>query len=178
MNEDEVLDYMNQLENENAELSEFSEKYSALASFLADYDFLKDKNKLSQKDIAKKMGTTQSAVSRIERFKTNPSYLQLKKMAEAVGGKLCLSPMADFSITLPIDLQEKVKSVAQKKNESVSEYLNNCIRNAVLSDYEELNVEFSNGYFYSDRATQSVQQFSEEIKDSSSAECNFDILAA
>lgn len=36
---------------------------------------------MTQKDIADRMGTTQSAISRIASLKTNPSYKQLLKMA-------------------------------------------------------------------------------------------------
>ena len=136
MNKDEVLDYISQLEAEDKSLNEFSKRYSELALFLADYDFLKDKKCLSQKEIARRMGTTQSAVSRIERFKTNPSYLQLKKMAEAVGGELFLSPMGEYSMTLPADLREPVRSAARKKNMPVRTYLENCVRNALQSDYK------------------------------------------
>ena len=178
MSKDEVLDYMSQLESEDKSLAEFSEKYSELALFLADYDFLKDKNRLSQKEIAKKMGTTQSAVSRIERFKMNPSYLQLKKMAEAVGGKLFLSPMGEYSITLPADLQESVQVAAHIKNISLQAYLENCIRNALRADYKDLDVESDDEYFCPTTYNQRSRNFQKEMNEEMYSDYENDIYAA
>lgn len=161
MKNEDVLDYMEQLESENDSLNDFSRKYDSLASFLADYEFLKDKKSLSQKDVAKKMGTTQSAVSRIERFKTNPSYFQLKKMSEAVGGELFISPLGNFSLTVPVDLHEKIKSLADKKNESIGEYLQHCIRESVQSDYEDMKTDVESVYYASDSISHEQQYYSE-----------------
>lgn len=178
MKEDEVLEYLNQLESVDESLSEFSKKYSELAAFLADYDFLKDKNHLSQKEVAKRMGTTQSAISRIECFKTNPSYLQLKKMAEAVGGKFYISPIADYVYSIPVDLQEQVKEIADKKHEAVVKYLDNCIREVIQSDYDKLDVELDKNLFYLDTSKTCEPDFSETVTALSDGECNNDYLAA
>lgn len=69
-----VLDYMESLEKEDKHLGLFVKMYEALSSFLTDFDFLKDSKGLTQKDVADKMETTQSAISRIASMKTNPSY--------------------------------------------------------------------------------------------------------
>ena len=177
MNKDETLDYIALLKTEDKHLNEFSHNYDTLASFLSDYDFLKDKNHLSQKDIAKKMGTTQSAISRIERFKVNPSYLQLKKMSEAVGGDFYVSPMGEFSMTLPVDLQEIVSSLASKKNQSVRSYMEDCIRSAVQSDYEELKVDSEIEQFYSEPYNQEFQHYPHEINSDNNVLTNDDFAA-
>ena len=105
--------------------------YEALSAFLTDLDFLKDSLGLTQKDIADKMGTTQSAVSRIASLKTNPSYKQLQKMAEAVGGELLVTPMKDMTVQVPYDLQETVRKMAVSEKKTTSEYLNRVIRDAI-----------------------------------------------
>lgn len=46
------------------------------------------KKHLSQRDLAKKIGTTQAAISRIESMQGNPSLLLLKRIATALDGKL------------------------------------------------------------------------------------------
>lgn len=43
------------------------------------------KKKLSQGDIAKKLGVHRSYISGLERGKRNPSLLTIKKMAKALG---------------------------------------------------------------------------------------------
>lgn len=46
------------------------------------------KKGISQKDLAKKIGTGQSAISRLESGRYNPSLSFLKKISEALGSKL------------------------------------------------------------------------------------------
>jgi len=46
------------------------------------------KRGMSQKDLAKKIGTRQSAISRLESGKYNPTVFFLKKVSEALGSKL------------------------------------------------------------------------------------------
>ena len=47
--------------------------------------------KMSQKELAQKMGTKQSALSRLESGTYNPSLLFLKKVASALDAKLSIS---------------------------------------------------------------------------------------
>ncbi len=46
---------------------------------------------LTQKQLADKIGTKQSAIARLEAGNTNPSIAFLKKVAEALGSKLQIS---------------------------------------------------------------------------------------
>src|SRR3989344_8617778 len=45
-------------------------------------------SKMSQKDLAKKLGTKQSAISRLESGNYNPTLSFLKKLSTTLGGKL------------------------------------------------------------------------------------------
>lgn len=134
MKNNEVLDYMESLEKEDKHLGLFVKMYEALSSFLADFDFLKDSRGLTQKDVADKMGTTQSAISRIASMKTNPSYKQLQKMAEAVGGELLITPMKDMTVQVPYDLQNTVRDLAKGENKTTNEYLDEVIRDSIQSE--------------------------------------------
>lgn len=49
------------------------------------------KKKMSQQDLAKKIGTGQSAISRLELGNSNPSFKFLKKVAHALGARLMIS---------------------------------------------------------------------------------------
>jgi len=49
------------------------------------------KRNLSQRDLAKKVGTSQAAISRIEGMNGNPSLSLLKRIAEALDAKLQIS---------------------------------------------------------------------------------------
>ena len=49
------------------------------------------KKNLSQRDLAKKVGTSQAAISRIEAMNANPSLAFLKRLSVALGVKLSIS---------------------------------------------------------------------------------------
>lgn len=49
---------------------------------------LRNRKKITQKELAKKIGTTQSALSRFEMGNVNPSLNFLKKVANALGTRL------------------------------------------------------------------------------------------
>lgn len=131
MKKDQVLDYMDSLEKEDEKLASYVKTYEALSAFLTDFDFLKDSLGLTQQDIADKMGTTQSAISRIASLKTNPSYKQLLKMSEAVGGELLITPMKDMTVQVPYDLQETVRKLAAGEKKTIGEYLDRVVRDAI-----------------------------------------------
>ena len=46
---------------------------------------------MSQKQLAEKIGTKQSAIARLEGGNTNPSVAFLEKISKALGGKLQIS---------------------------------------------------------------------------------------
>ena len=49
------------------------------------------KRNLSQRELAKKVGTSQAAISRIEAMNGNPSLSLLKRISAALGSKLQIS---------------------------------------------------------------------------------------
>ena len=141
--EDEVLSFFEELEEEDEKLKSYVKMYESLSQYLVDFNLLKDSNKITQKEIAQKMGTTQSAISRIESLKTNPSYKQLVKMSEAVGGKLLITPMADMTIQVPYDLQSTVRELAISQKLSVQECLLNLLRSKIENDTQTWRVNIS-----------------------------------
>lgn len=48
------------------------------------------KNKMSQRDLAQKMNTSQAAISRVESMSGNPSLSFLKRVANALGTKISI----------------------------------------------------------------------------------------
>lgn len=49
------------------------------------------KKKLSQRELAKKMGTSQAAIARLEGMNANPSLTFLKRLSGALGHRLQIS---------------------------------------------------------------------------------------
>lgn len=131
MKKNQVLDFMDTLKKGDKKLAAYVKMYEALSAFLTDFDFLKESLGLTQQDVAEKMGTTQSAISRIASLKTNPSYKQLQKMAEAVNGELLVTPMKSMTVQVPYDLQETVRKLAASEKKLTNDYLENVLRNAI-----------------------------------------------
>jgi transcriptional regulator with XRE-family HTH domain len=52
---------------------------------------LREKKGLSQRELAERMGTTQSAIARLEAGNISPSLATLDKIAQALGAELSLS---------------------------------------------------------------------------------------
>lgn len=74
--------------------SAFNKAYDALEPEFALIRSVIEKRlakKMSQQDLADKMGTKQSAISRLESGTANPSMKFLQKVADALGAKLSIS---------------------------------------------------------------------------------------
>lgn len=70
---------------------EVKKKYDELEveyQILSDMVRIRNQKKITQKELAKKIGTTQSALSRFEMGDINPSLDFLKKVASALKSKL------------------------------------------------------------------------------------------
>ncbi|MEI8095806.1 MAG: helix-turn-helix domain-containing protein [Spirochaetales bacterium] len=99
-----------------------------LANFLTDYEYLKQRSGLTQKQIAERASTSQSAISRLENMRGLPAYDLLVRISEAVGGELVVSPMGEFTFTLPYDIQESAKNTARVQGLGLVEWMNQEIR--------------------------------------------------
>lgn len=127
----DIIGFLNETIENDARLCEYEKAWGALTSFLNDYEHLKGVRKLTQKDIAAACGTTQSAISRLERLRGKPTYELLRRLSEAVGGSLFVSPMADATVTLPYDLQDRAMCLAEKKGLRVDELMRAMLREAI-----------------------------------------------
>ena len=85
---------MDNWENIKKEILNNSEVKNAYDNLEVEYQILSDivrlrnEKKITQKELAKKIGTTQSALSRFEMGNVNPSLDFLKKIATALGTRL------------------------------------------------------------------------------------------
>ena len=105
------------------EYSNWADNMEALASFIVDYEYLKNKQSYSQDNIARKAGTTQSAISRLVRMKGRPTYDLLQRVSSAVDGKLFISPLGEFTTTLNYEFHDRAISYAEKEGVEVSTLL-------------------------------------------------------
>ena len=67
-----------------AEYDKLKPEYALISALIG----ARSKKKLTQKDLARKMGTKQSVISRLESGRANPSVAFLKKLAQALNSHL------------------------------------------------------------------------------------------
>ena len=85
---------LNQKHIEMMEDPEYSEEYQDQEDeFQIARELIRARTRtgLSQKDVARRMGTTQSAIARMESGKPLPSLRSLKRYAQATGTKIKIS---------------------------------------------------------------------------------------
>ena len=67
-----------------AEYDKLKPEYALISAIIG----ARSKKKLTQKDLARKMGTKQSVISRLESGNANPSFGFLKRLAKALNSDL------------------------------------------------------------------------------------------
>lgn len=133
-NDGEVTAFFDELKREDSSYAEYEERFRALAQFVTEYDFGKECQKLTQAEVARRAATTQSAISRFEAMKHPPTYDVLVRVSKALGDQLFLSPFGSLSISLPYDLHDKARQIAEKHGQTIKELMQNYIRQGIARD--------------------------------------------
>lgn len=68
------------------EYDKLAPRYAVISDLIA----LRLKKRMSQKDVAERLGTKQSAIARLESGDVNPSLEFLQRIAQALGSKLII----------------------------------------------------------------------------------------
>jgi ribosome-binding protein aMBF1 (putative translation factor) len=87
------MDDWDRLKSELMKDKEFKKEYERLApryALISQLIEARAKKGFSQKDLAQKIGTKQSAIARLESGNTNPSVAFLEKIASAMGYRLSI----------------------------------------------------------------------------------------
>lgn len=133
-NDGEVTAFFDKLKVEDSRYAAYEERFGALAEFVTDYEFGKESQKLTQAEVAERAATTQSAISRFEGMKHPPSYDLLDRVSKALGDSLFLSPFGSLSISLPYDLHDKARQIAEKRGQTVKELMQDYVRQGIARD--------------------------------------------
>lgn len=64
--------------------------------FMTSLVHLREEHQLRQEDIAERLGITQAAVSKFERYDSNPTLASIRRYALAVGARLSLAVIDDL----------------------------------------------------------------------------------
>jgi transcriptional regulator with XRE-family HTH domain len=116
---------------------------STLSKLISDVIVLRLDHGLTQQELARQMGTTQSVISRFENFGRSPSLEFLDRLAMALGGSLKISLNADRVIELPDSLAAELQVEARAHGKSLDELVLSRLRPSRSSWSIEPKVEIT-----------------------------------
>lgn len=123
--------------SEKPELEEYvpSTEEDALEEFILEVIERRAELKISQKELAEMLETTQSVISRFENMGRKPGYEFIRRISEALGGKLMITLNGDYAVVVPAELRKRVDELADKEGLTPKEFLNLLISES-LDDWE------------------------------------------
>lgn len=91
---------------------------------------------LSQADLAKKMGTKQTAISRFENYNGEPTLEFMFKYAWALEAELRISANSEYSITLSEADYKRIALLAERNGIDIKQYASRAILNEMHNGEE------------------------------------------
>jgi transcriptional regulator with XRE-family HTH domain len=89
--------------------------WSALSQLVSETLIRRGLNGISQADLASRMSTTQSVISRFENLGRKPSYDFVARLSLALDGVLGMTISGDFMAVVPLTMQDVVRRMAEEK---------------------------------------------------------------
>jgi transcriptional regulator with XRE-family HTH domain len=129
----ELLDEI-YLESDNKQGIDY---YAAISGLVMESIEARSKKGMAQKDLAKAMGTMQSAISRFENMGREPGYKFIARMAQALGHAPGVTLYGDFMAIVKPELQEKLRDLAESEGKTTQTYLHEILNNTVKDKIEE-----------------------------------------
>jgi len=143
MKEDFFLDILDKQYEESNNKQELDFWFSISKVILESIE-IRDLNKISQSDLAQKMKTRQSVISRFENMGRLPNYDFLSRLSIALGHKLGMTLYGDFMAVVPADKQNLIKTMAKKEQVATDKYVQNLLEESInrarLNNLSSLNI--------------------------------------
>lgn len=130
MKEVDVLDVLKEQYDEADNKKEIN-YWTPLSNLIVESVELRGSKGMSQKELASKMGTRQSVISRFENMGRIPSYDFIARMAESFDQVPSISLAGEFTITIPLENRNAVKLAAENSGKSINDFLTDLIMDSV-----------------------------------------------
>ena len=99
-------------------------KSDAIEEFILEVVEKRGELKITQKELAELLNTTQSVISRFENLGRKPGYEFMNKITKALGGKLKITLNGDYTVIVPKELRDRVDELAVNENMEKEDFLN------------------------------------------------------
>jgi transcriptional regulator with XRE-family HTH domain len=119
------------LEGDNTEV-DYWEPYSRI---IVECLRIRDKKNITQVELAEKMKTRQSVISRFENMGRLPSYDFIARLSDSLGFSPGITLQGNYMAVVPLEKQEMVKSFAINKKMATQDYTQDLLERAI--DREE-----------------------------------------
>ncbi len=146
---------LDELKKEWMKDEEFAKAYDlkqTLRVFIRNIRSARAEKGLTQKDLAKAVGTSQSVIARIEAGKQNVSYEMMYRLSAALGLRLQIHATNDEVVTVPQELSSKFREIiGADQPDATTDIVSNLLK-SVVEVHEELT-----------RDPESVEKISEAL---------------
>jgi len=125
-------DALNEIEQDTF-VKEKVDFYQPLADLILEVQLRREELGMTQADLAKKMGTRQSVISRFENMGRIPSYTFLIKLSKALEQNFFMTINGDYAVVVPEELRPFVDKKAKEENKTTKEVLTEIITGQIDS---------------------------------------------
>jgi transcriptional regulator with XRE-family HTH domain len=123
----------NLLENQYQEATNKEEidYWTPLSKIIMESIELRDSKQMSQADLAEKMKTRQSVISRFENMGRLPNYDFISRLSSALEHKLGMTLYGDYMAVVPIDKQDLIKEMANKEKKTTEKFIQDLLEYSI-----------------------------------------------
>lgn len=149
----QVTDIADQFDKEylNAENRKELDYWAPLSQMVAECQEARDRWSITQNELANRMGTKQSVISRFENMDGRlPNYDFIARMSQALGYAPAMSLYGDYTVTVPARLHDIVAAMAIAQGMSPRRY--------VEVKLEHMLVQLEHGIFSDTRTERTVKE--------------------
>ncbi len=141
----EVLEQIDEIYNDLDNKSDI-DYWDPLSQIIIESVELRDFKGLTQSDLAKKMDTRQSAISRFENMGRIPTYDFIARLSISLENKPGMTLCGDYMAVVPFKKQLMVDELAKKENISSKKLIQNILEEGIENKYSVFKGADANSY--------------------------------
>ncbi len=130
LKEESALDILEKQYQEASNKEEI-DYWTPLSKIILESIEIRDSKQMSQADLAEKMKTRQSVISRFENMGRLPNYDFIARLSIALGHIPGMTLYGDYMAVVPNDKQELIKELAEKEKMSTVKYVQNLLEQGI-----------------------------------------------
>ena len=115
----------------DSELNQVLDYYAPLNDLILEIVEERVRQNLTQRDLARRLRTRQSAISRFENLGRKPGFDFLYRVAKALGGKLFITIHGRYAALVPRKYREFIDELAQEQGENPETVVRNLLVEAI-----------------------------------------------